>query len=194
MKKISLILVFLTAQLAQSQIKDFSEKGNGLINLERHQFTINLLGPGIRYELGLFKNVSVSTSFSPAFANYQEGYALGFAWHTRIRYYHNFQERLDINKNVVGNSANYIAPARSIFWEPVQFADNISDGNSNYAFAFYGGVYGIQRTNRKGFNINAEVGYGYFRGDGLDNGHGFMVNFTLGWVATKRKSTKPTFD
>ncbi|MGJ8713822.1 MULTISPECIES: hypothetical protein [Maribacter] len=194
MKKITLIFLFLSITTAHSQIRDFSEKGNGLVNLERHQFTINLLGPGIRYELGLFKNVSASTSFTPAFARYQEGYALGFAWHTRIRYYHNFQERLDVNKNTVGNSANYFGPARSIFWEPVQFTDNISDGNSNYAFAFYGGVYGVQRTNRKGFNFNGEIGYGYFRGDGLDNGHGFMVNLNFGWVATKRKSTKPTFD
>jgi len=193
MKKITLILLFLSVTI-QAQIRDFSEKGNGLINLERHQFTINLLGPGIRYELGLFKNVSASTSFTPAFARYQAGYTLGYAWHTRIRYYHNFQERLDINKNVVGNSANYIGPARSVFWEPVQFTDNITDGSSDYDFAFYGAVYGIQRTNRKGFNINAEVGYGYFDGNGVDNGHGFMVNFTFGWVATKRKSRKPTFD
>ena len=193
MKKITLILLFLTVT-TQAQIRDFSEKGNGLINLERHQFTINLLGPGIRYELGLFKNVSASTSFTPAFARYQEGYTLGYAWHTRIRYYHNFQERLDINKNVVGNSANYIGPARSVFWEPIQFTDNITDGSSDYDFAFYGAVYGIQRTNRKGFNIYAEVGYGYFDGNGVDNGHGFMVNFTFGWVATKRISRKPTFD
>jgi len=193
MKKFTLILLFLSVT-TQAQIRDFSEKGNGLINLERHQFTINLLGPGIRYELGLFKNVSASTSFTPAFARYQEGYTLGYAWHTRIRYYHNFQERLDINKNVVGNSANYIGPARSVFWEPVQFTDNITDGSSDYDFAFYGAVYGIQRTNRKGFNINAEVGYGYFDGNGVDNGHGFMVNFTFGWVATKRKPRKPTFD
>ena len=163
------------------------EKGTGIINLERHQLTINLLGPGIRYELGLLRNVSVSTSFTPGLATYEEGYTFGFAWHTRIRYYHNFKNRLDINKNIVGNSADYLAPARSVFWGPLQVSDNLS-GPDDFAVAFYGGVYGIQRTYRKGFNFNAELGFGYYRGDGVPNGYGPLLNFTFGWVATKRKS------
>ena len=70
------------------------EKGTGILHLERHQFTINLFGPGFRYELGLIRNVSVSSSFTPGLATYQEGYSFGFAWHTRIRYYHNFKTNL----------------------------------------------------------------------------------------------------
>ena len=166
------------------------EKGYGIINLERHQLTINLLGPGLRYELGLLRNVSVSTSFTPGLATYQEGYSFGFAWHLRIRYYHNFNTRLDINKNIVGNSADYLAPARSVFWAPLQISDNLREDN-NWAVAFYGGVYGIQRTYRKGFNFNAEAGFGYYRGDGVPDGFGPMINFTFGWVATKRKSRSP---
>ena len=157
-----------------------------LINLERHQLTLNLLGPGIRYEFGLFKNVSVSTSFTPGLATYQEGYSFGYAWHTRIRYYHNFKTRLDINKNVVGNSADYIAPARSIFFGPLQFSNSLKD-NNDFAIAFYGGVYGVQRTYRKGFNFNAELGFGYYDGDGVGNGYGPLFNFTFGWVPTKKK-------
>lgn len=164
----------------------FQERGYGLVNLERHQFTVNLFGPGFRYELGLLRNVSASTSFSPAFAYYQEGYTFGYSWHVRLRYYHNIQQRLDINKNVVGNSANYFAAAQSIFWEPLQIVDNMPDIRE-WSFSFYGAVYGIQRTYRKGFNINAEVGYGYMRGDGLLNGHGPLVHITFGWVLTKRR-------
>lgn len=163
------------------------ERGIGIINLERHQFTINLLGPGFRYEFGLLRNVSVSTSFSPGIATYQEGYTFGFAWHTRIRYYHNFENRLDINKNIVGNSADYLAPALSVFWGPLQIAQDLRD-DKDFAIAFYGGVYGIQRTYRSGFNFNAEFGFGYYRGDGVPNGYGPLVNFTFGWVATRRKS------
>lgn len=163
-----------------------TEKGYGIINLERHQFTVNLFGPGFRYELGLLRNISASTSFSPAFVNYQEGYTFGYSWHVRLRYYHNINQRLDINKNVVGNSANYFAAAQSIFWEPLQIVENMPD-IKEWAFSFYGAVYGIQRTSRKGFNINAEVGYGYIRGDGLLDGHGPMVHVTFGWVLTKRR-------
>ncbi|QLG46164.1 hypothetical protein [Costertonia aggregata] len=185
-KKLFFLILFIVV-FTNATAQRITEKGNGLINLERHQLTFNLLGPGIRYELGLFRNVSVSTSFSPGLASYQEGYTFGFAWHTRIRYYHNFQNRLDINKNIVGNSANYIAPARSVFWAPVQFTNNLN-APKDFAIAFYGGVYGIQRTNRKGFNINAELGFGYYRGDGVPDGYGPLFNFTFGWVATKRKS------
>ena len=59
--------------------------------------------------------------------------------------------------------------------------------NNDFTLAFYGAVYGIQRTNRKGFNINAELGYGYYRGDGVANSHGPLLNLNFGWVATKKK-------
>lgn len=167
------------------------EKGLGIINLERHQFTINLFAPGFRYELGLLRNVSASTSFSPAFVNYREGYTFGYSWHVRLRYYHNIRKRLDINKNVVGNSANYFAAAQSIFWEPIQIIENMPN-TKDWSFSFYGAVYGVQRTFRKGLNINAEVGYGYIRGDGLLDGHGPLVHITFGWVLTKRRK-KPEF-
>ncbi len=163
-----------------------------LINLERHQFKLNLFGPGLSYELGLFKDVSASTSFDPAIAVYQEGYTFGFAWHTRLRYYHNFKRRIDMRKNVSGNSGDYISAARSVFWGPLQISNNL-DGPDDFGLAFYGAVYGIQRTYPKGFNFNVELGAGYYRGDGVLNGYGPLFNFTFGWVSTKRKSRKPVF-
>ena len=163
-----------------------------LVNLERHQFKFNLFGPGLSYELGLFKGVSASTSFGLGIASYQEGYTFGFAWHTRLRYYHNFKRRIDMRKNASGNSGDYFSAARSIFWGPLQISNNL-DGPDDFGLAFYGAVYGIQRTFPKGFNFNVELGAGYYRGDGVLNGYGPLFNFTFGWVATKRKSRKPTF-
>ncbi|MEO9894481.1 hypothetical protein [Aurantibacter sp.] len=192
-KKLLLFLFISTPFLVCSQIRKINEQGSGLLNLERHQFKINLIAPGISYELGLFKNVTASTSFGPALAYYTEGYSFGYAWHTRLRYYHNLTRRVDMRKNVVGNSANYISAARSVFWAPVQFSNNL-EGADDYAMAFYGGVYGVQRTYPKGFNFNIELGAGYYRGDGVLNGYGGLLNFSFGWVATKRKSRKPTFD
>lgn len=191
-RKLLLYLLFCVPIIAAGQIRKINEKGSGLINLERHQFKLNLFGPGLSYELGLFKDVSASTSFGPAIATYQEGYTFGFAWHTRLRYYHNFKRRIDMRKNVSGNSGNYVSAARSIFWGPLQISNNL-DGPKDFGLAFYGGVYGIQRTYPKGFNFNVELGAGYYRGDGVFDGYGPLFNFTFGWVLTKRKSRKPVF-
>lgn len=187
--------VLLTGIFSIASLQGQAEKRENffdLINLERHQVKLNLLGPGLSYELGLFKNVSASTSFNPAIASYQPGYTFGFAWHTRLRYYHNFNRRIDLDKNVSGNSGNYFSAARSIFWGPLQLSNSLN-GPDDFALAFIGGVYGIQRTYPKGFNFNVELGAGYYDGDGVPDGYGLLFNFTLGWVATKRKSRKPTF-
>jgi len=192
-KKLLFYLLFCIPIIASAQLRKINEQGNGLINLERHQFKFNLIAPGLSYEIGLFKNVTASTSLGLGVASYQEGYTFGYAWHTRMRYYHNFTRRIDMKKNVTGNSANYLAAARSVFWAPLQISNNFEVPN-DYALAFYGGIYGIQRTYKKGFNFNLEAGYGYYRGDGLLNGHGPLVSFAFGWVATKRKSRKPVFN
>lgn len=190
LKKLFLVVLFMYGIGYQLHAQRISEKGKGIINLERHQFTF---GTGFRYEIGLFRNVSGSTSFTPGAASYEEGYTFGIAWNTRIRYYHNFQERLDINKNVVGNSANYIGLARSVFFGALQVTNSLKD-NNDFNLEFFGGVYGIQRTYRKGFNFNAELGFGYYRGDGVVNGYGPLFSFSLGWVPMKSKSRTPTFD
>lgn len=193
MKKIFFLLIVFGGLDAQAQINGVTEKGFGIVNLERHQFKFDLLSPGISYELGLFKNVSASGGLGFGYATYEEGYAVGLTLHTRVRYYHNFNRRKRMNKNVSGNSGNYIAAARSIFFSQVRLATNI-DGPDDFNLGVYGVTYGIQRTYENGFNFNAELGAGYYRGDGVPSGYGPLINFTFGWVATNRKSRKPTFD
>ncbi|MFS4493743.1 hypothetical protein [Maribacter sp. 2308TA10-17] len=164
-----------------------------LINLERHQFKFNLLSPGFTYEFGIFKNVSASGGLVLGYATYEEGYAVGLTLHTRVRYYHNLNRRVSKDKNVSGNSGNYIGAARSVFFAPLRLATNI-EGPSDFNLGFYGLTYGLQRTYENGFNFNAELGAGYYLGDGVLSGYGPLFNFNFGWVATKRKSRKPTFD
>lgn len=176
-----------------SQVRGLSEKGSGLVNLERHQVTLNLLNPGISYEIGLFRNVTASGATGFGLASYQEGYAFGYALHNRVRYYHNLNRRLDMGKNVSGNSGNYVALSNTIFFSQLRVATNI-EGPKDFNIGFYGMLYGIQRTYEKGFNFNVELGAGYYRGDGVLSGYGPLLNFTFGWVATKRKSKKPVFD
>ena len=193
MKKICFGLLVLGVFTIQSQVRGISEKGSGIVNLERHQFKFDLFSPGISYELGLFRNQSVSVSLGLGMAAYEPGYVFGLALNNRYRYYHNFQRRIDLDKNVSGNSGNYIAAAQSIFFSQARLTTNII-GPDDFNVGFYGMVYGIQRTYPKGFNFNAELGAGYYRGDGIESGYGPLIGFTFGWVATKRKSRKPVFD
>lgn len=194
-KKLLLWVTFalcFACTLLQAQIK---EKGKAfdLINLERHQVKFNLFSPGFSYELGIFRNQSISGGLGLGMATYEEGYALGLTLHTRYRFYHNLKRRSANRKNVSGNSGNYIAAARSIFFSQLRLSTDI-DGPDDFNLGFYGLAYGIQRTYPKGFNFNAELGAGYYQGDGVPNGYGPLISFTFGWVATKRKSRKPDFD
>ena len=68
------------------------------------------------------------------------------------------------------------------------------EGPDDFNLGFYGMVYGIQRTYEKGFNFNLEVGAGYYKGDGVPDGYGPLINLTFGWVATKRKKKDPYLD
>ncbi|SRR6056297_799137 len=189
-KNLLVASLFIFAFGCQLKAQQTSEKGNGIVNLERHQLKFDLLSPGISYELGLFKNQSVSTALGLGMAAYEPGYVFGLALNNRYRYYHNFQRRINKDKNVSGNSGNYIAAAQAIFFSQARLTTNII-GPDDFNVGFYGMVYGIQRTYPKGFNFNAELGAGYYRGDGIESGYGPLIGFAFGWVATKRKNDKP---
>ncbi len=191
-KKGFFILALFTTIFSMGQTYQISESGSGLIHLEKHQFKFDLLSPGISYEIGLFRNQTVSSSLGLAAATYQEGYAFGLAMNNRYRYYHNFVRRENLGKNVSGNSGNYVAAAQAIFFSQLRLSTDIEP--DDYNLGFYGLVYGIQRTYDKGFNFNVEIGGGYYRGDGAPSGYGPLIGINFGWVATKRKSRKPTFD
>ena len=182
------IILFAVGLLPLISNAQWQERGGtfDLAHLERHQFKLNLLSPGFTYELGLFKNQSVSTNLGLATATYEEGYVFGLAMNNRYRYYHNFNRRERLDKNTSGNSGNYIAAAQAIFFSQLRISTDV-EGPDDFNLGFYGMVYGIQRTYEKGFNFNLEVGAGYYRGDGVPDGYGPLFSFTFGWVATKRK-------
>ena len=183
--KIILLTLCLIPLLSNAQ---WQERGGtfDLVHLERHQFQLNLLSPGFTYDLGLFRNQSVSTNLGVGLATYEEGYVFGLAMNNRYRYYHNFNRRARLDKNTSGNSGNYIAAAQAIFFSQLQISTNV-DAVGDFNLGFFGMVYGIQRTYEKGFNFNVELGAGYYRGDGVPSGYGPLINVTFGWVAIKRK-------
>ncbi len=190
--KIVLITLCFVSTITQAQ---WQERGRtfDLVHLERHQFKLNLLSPGFTYELGLFKNQSVSSNVGLGLATYKEGYVFGLALNNRYRYYHNFNRREDLEKNTSGNSGNYIAAAQAIFFSQLRIETNV-EAPADFNLGFYGMVYGIQRTYKNGFNFNVELGAGYYKGDGVLDGYGPLFNFTFGWVATKRKKRDAYLD
>ena len=184
-----ILLILCSLSFKNSHSQQFVEDWDGVPNLERHQFTLNLFTPGVRYELGVLKNLSVSLSFNPGIATYEEGYSFGLVLHTRVRYYHNFKTRYNYGREVVGNSANYFGLARSSFFEPLQLTYTM-EAQKNFSLTFFGVVYGLQRTNLKGFNITVELGAGYYDGFGVESGFGPLINFTFGKVLTNAKARK----
>ncbi|WP_430907069.1 hypothetical protein [Maribacter sp. 2-571] len=185
-KKLLGIILFVWVTIGNAQVRKYSEQGNGLINLEKHQVNFNLLSPGVSYEIGLFRNQTISTSLGLGLATYEEGYAFGLAWNNRYRYYHNLKRRKELRKNVSGNSGNYIAAAQAIFFSQLRVATNI-EGPNDFNVGFYGMVYGIQRTYPKGLNFTAELGAGYYRGDGVLSGYGPLFGLSLGWTPKRKK-------
>ena len=161
------------------------EKGPKPKLIERSQLKFNLFSPGIDFEIGLFKNQSIYGGLGLGFAYYQEGYAFGLALNTEYRYYYNLGKRLQNNKVVAGNSGNYFAAARSIYFDPLIFATNIPSDNFN--IGYYGVLHGVQRTYENGFNFDISSGVGYYLGDGALSGFGPILNIKFGWVPTKRK-------
>lgn len=192
-KKILPIFLLIFAFGFQARAQRMNEKGYGIVNLERHQVTLNLVNPGFRYEIGLIKNVTATAASGFGVVNYQEGYVFGYGLLTSFRYYYNLNRRISLNKNVSGNSGNYITPVRSIFFSQLRVATSV-EGPKDFNIGFYGLLYGIQRTYEKGLNFNLETGPGYILGDGVSSGYGLLFNFSMGWVPGKRKSSKPVFD
>jgi hypothetical protein len=186
-----LLSVFFVAFLGLSKViaqKDiFLEKGKKPKQVEKTQVTFNLLSPGIDVEFGIFKNQTISGGLGLGLATYKEGYLYGLAVNSRYRYYYNFDRRVALNKEIAGNSGNYIAAAQAIFFSQLRLGTNI-EGPKDFIIGFYGLVHGLQRTTKKGFNFNAELGAGYYQGDGVPSGVGPLVHFKFGWVPTKRKS------
>ena len=135
------IILFVLGLLPLISHAQWQERGGAfdLVHLERHQFKLNLLSPGFTYELGLFKNQSVSIDLGLATATYEEGYVFGLATNNRYRYYHNFNRRDRLGKNTSGNSGTYIAAAQAIFFSQLRISTNV-EGPNDFNLGFYGMV------------------------------------------------------
>ncbi|MEO9511689.1 MAG: hypothetical protein ABJN84_01620 [Flavobacteriaceae bacterium] len=182
-----LLIIFFTVSMhLQAQNSLLLEKGSKPKIVENAQLKFNLLSPGFDFEFGIFKNQTVIAGAGLGLAYYEEGYAFGLALNSQYRYYHNLDRRIRNDKIISGNSGNYFGAARSIYFNPLIFATNIPSDDFN--IGYYGLIYGIQRTYKKGINFDVSSGVGYYKGDGIPSGFGPILNLKIGWVASKRKS------
>ena len=158
-------------------------------NCELRQFKINLIHPGIEYEMALGVNstldirVAYQTSLDPFTERPIENYDFFPALTLQNRYYYNFGSRGRRGHQVYGNSANYIAPSVSVFESGSRVVEGaIAEG----VFATTGLVTGIQRSYNSGLSFSVDIGAAYYWGP-FDEGIHPVFNLSIGWIVSEKR-------
>ena len=158
-------------------------------NCELRQFKINILNPGIEYEMALGTNTTLDfkaglqAALDPLVSNVYEEIAFFPALVGQYRYYYNFKNRQRNRKQVYGNSANYVAPTVATFFPDSRTIENqVVKG----AFGYAGLVTGLQRSYDSGINFSIDIGAAYYAG--RFSGQILPVaNLSLGWIISEKR-------
>lgn len=156
--------------------------------VEKGLFKVNVLAPGIAYELGIGSTATINLEA-----------VLGFALHggsdrdtefgiypgiqAEYRNYVNMNRRIGRNKNISGNSANYLS-----FLNQFQLGSPLV-GHLEYSSDYFyniAAVYGIQRMRPKGFYWSIAFGPALYMDDSSTN-PGIFLDGRLGWVLDQKK-------
>lgn len=180
MQKIILMILLLCSMTATAQFGK---------NCELRQFKINLINPGIEYEMALGVNTTfdikagLQVALDPAQSNIYEDLGFFPAIAGQYRYYYNFEQRQRNRRQVYGNSANYIAPAAAIFFPGSRTIENaVVDNIISYA----GLVTGLQRSYNSGINFSIDVGAAYYFGTSSDGIYP-VANLSIGWIISEKR-------
>ncbi|WP_396632040.1 hypothetical protein [Maribacter sp. R86514] len=180
MKKITFLsVILLSAFYANAQSRKLVEDG---------LFKINLLAPGVSYELGVADKTTLNLEAFLGFAlnggsDRETSFGLYPGLEADVRQYVNFNRRLQKGKNISGNTGNYVA-----FLNQLQFGTPII-GDLGYASDYFYNaaiVYGMQRTYEKGFYWGLAFGPSIFS-DEFYVDAGILIDIRLGWVIGGRK-------
>lgn len=152
--------------------------------VEKGLLSVNILTPGLEYELGIGENTTLDLRAGSGFAYREnsfgeEGFGVYPIFSLQYRYYYNLKRRSEKGKRIDNNSANYIALSGI-----VQAGKPII-GNLEYTsdyFGVVGPVWGLQRFYGSGFKLDLNLGAGYgFDGLG-DSYFSPIISIRLGWL------------
>jgi hypothetical protein len=154
--------------------------------VEKNQFKINLILPGVVYEHGFSdKNTLYSElSFGVGYRNSDFG---GSNWSyyptidEQFRHYYNIEKRARKGKRTLGNSGNFYALNAIYRFESINSNSDYSSSSPSLTIA---PVWGFQRTYTHNFNLSLNGGVGY-RIEKDNNEFVPVINFTIGWVIGK---------
>lgn len=158
-------------------------------NCEVRQFKINLVNPGIEYEMGLGVNTTLDikagmqVAIDPAVAEPLSDFGFFPAVAAQYRYYYNFRSRQRNGRQIYGNSANYVAPAAAIFLPGSRTIENVLVKNP---ISYAGAVTGLQRSFNSGFNFSLDVGGAYYLGTS-NAGIYPVANLSIGWIFSEKR-------
>jgi hypothetical protein len=156
--------------------------------VEAGLFKVNALFPGVSYELGIAQNATLNFEAIVGFAlnggsNRRTEYGIFPGVMAEYRKYLNMDRRLGKDKNISGNSGNYLGLVNQFQHGNPLFGNLEFASDHYYNLAL---VYGIQRTRPKGFYWGISFGPAIFLNDfGTDPG--ILVDARLGWVIGHKK-------
>jgi len=158
-------------------------------NCELRQVKVNLINPGLEYEMALGVNTTfdikagIQVALDPLLPDVYEELGVFPAVASQYRYYYNFEKRQRNRRQIYGNSANYIAPAVAVFFPGSR---TIANENVEGAFGYAGLVTGIQRSFNSGFNFSVDVGAAYYVGK-FEGGIYPVANLSIGWIISEKR-------
>lgn len=180
LRNLYLLLVLLVGSQAMAQFGK---------NCELRQFKVNLINPGLEYEMALGVNTTLDIkaglqiALDPLLPELYEEFGFFPAVAVQYRYYYNFEARQRNRKAIYGNSANYIAPAVAAFFPDTRTINNeVVKGSFGYA----GLVTGIQRSYDSGFNFSVDAGAAYYAGQ-FEGAIYPVVNLSIGWIFSEKR-------
>ncbi len=188
----------------------FNTKGQSNDPHVENQFLINVLWPGVAYEFGVSKTISIRLDAATSLgiiAFDDSSFDLYPRFDAQLRNYYNFERRITKGKSVSGNSGNFYG-INAYYTSDVALLGNdfepdigniIAFGPADFETFYIGATYGLQRTYTSGFNWGLQFGIGVISVDldRSDSGGGvtatddFSVypNFrvTIGWVVGRKR-------
>ena len=164
----------------------FSLSAQKIAKVEDNLLSINILTPGLEYEIGVSDASTVDLRAGTGFAYHKNWYTEGFGiypiFNLQYRYYYNLAKRLEKEKRIGHNSANYVALSGLVQSGKPVIGD--LEYTADY-FGVIGPVWGLQRYYGSGFKLDLNLGLGYGFNDHDSSYLSSLISIRLGWLLGK---------